>query len=275
MSDPVARQPWHGYRLHSERPMMRRKKLLGSLAFCTIATWLGTACGGDDDPNGLDTNILVSTVTSGDTIDPTGYTVTLDGSESQAIATNAMVTFSDLSAGDHNVKLSDVAVNCAVGGDNPRMLTVTAGSTVPTTFEAMCVAALFDRMAFTSYRDGNNEVYVMNADGTGSVNLTNNAAFDGAPTWSPDGTKIAFVTDRDGNHEVYVMNADGSNPANLTNNVVGDQSPAWSPDGTKIALDTNRDGDFEVYVMNADGSNPMNLTNNAATDVGPAWSPVR
>ena len=59
------------------------------------------------------------------------------------------------------------------------------------------------KIAFTTTRGGNFEVYVMNADGTGQANLSNNAAFDFAPAWSPDGTKIAFETFRDGNFEVY------------------------------------------------------------------------
>jgi Tol biopolymer transport system component len=54
------------------------------------------------------------------------------------------------------------------------------------------------------------EIYVMNANGSGLTRLTNNMAVDGAPAFSPDGSKIAFTSDRDGNYEIYVMNADGS-----------------------------------------------------------------
>src|SRR5215213_7476480 len=68
-------------------------------------------------------------------------------------------------------------------------------------------------IAFTSYRDGNAEIYSMNADGSNLRNLTNNQASDTEPEISPDGTKIAFVSTRDGgilNPEIYVMNSDGS-----------------------------------------------------------------
>ena len=85
------------------------------------------------------------------------------------------------------------------------------------------------KIAFTSTRDGNYEVYVMNADGSGQANLTNNAAVDYEPSWSPDGTQIAFISDRDGNGEVYVMNADGSGQANLTNNAANDWYPELVP----------------------------------------------
>ena len=80
-------------------------------------------------------------------------------------------------------------------------------------------------------------------------NLTNNAAVDQVPSWSPDGTKIAFSSERDGNHEIYVMNTNGSNPTNLTNNAAVDQMPSWSPDGTKIVFTSDRDGNYEIYVM--------------------------
>ncbi len=66
------------------------------------------------------------------------------------------------------------------------------------------------KIAFTSDRDGNYEIYVLNADGSEQTRITNNTASDSDPAWSPHGTKIAFTSDRDGNYEIYVMNADGS-----------------------------------------------------------------
>ena len=87
------------------------------------------------------------------------------------------------------------------------------------------------RILFDSYRDGNDEIYVMNADGSSQENLTNNPASDVSPAWSPDGAKIAFHSDRGGNYQIYVMNADGSGETNLTNNNSGfDGYPAWSPE---------------------------------------------
>jgi Tol biopolymer transport system component len=80
-----------------------------------------------------------------------------------------------------------------------------------------------EKIAFTSYRDGNPEIYVMNADGSEQTRLTNNDADDIAPSWSPDGEKIAFTSIRDVDDEsefnaIYVMNADdGSDVTRLTN----------------------------------------------------------
>src|SRR5687767_3392148 len=61
-------------------------------------------------------------------------------------------------------------------------------------------------IAFQSNRDGNNEIYVMNGDGSGLTNLTDNPADDFGPVWSPDGKKIIFSSNRDGNYDIYVMN---------------------------------------------------------------------
>ena len=129
------------------------------------------------------------------------------------------------------------------------------------------------RIAFGSGRDGNREIYVMNADSSGVTRLTDNDAIDSGPAWSPDGRRIAFSSTRDDNFEVYVMNADGSGITRLTNNDARDWHPAWSPDGRRIAFESNRDGNVEIYVMNADGSGVIRLTYNGAADFSPAWSP--
>jgi len=134
--------------------------------------------------------------------------------------------------------------------------------------------------------DSNVEVFVMNADGTGQTNLTDNPAWDGYPSWSPDGSKIVFQTDRDDTGliilgivpgdlgaEVYSVNADGSNPTRLSWSPEDDVYPTWSPDGSKIVFQAYRDGNWEIYTMNADGSGQMRLTNHPDADTFPTWSP--
>jgi TolB protein len=113
----------------------------------------------------------------------------------------------------------------------------------------------------------------MNADGTGQTRLTNDAAVDRSPAWSPDGSKVAFESRRDGNAEIYVMNADGSGQTNLTNSAGSDASPAWSPDGTTLAFESSRDGLAEIYLMDADGFGVTALTADAGNNITPAWSP--
>ena len=117
-------------------------------------------------------------------------------------------------------------------------------------------------IVFESARDGNREIYVMNADGTGVARLTNHPESDGSPNWSPDGRQIVFTSSRTGDSEIYVMNADGSDVTRLTDNPRSDWLPDWSPDGRRIVFQrpVPRDGDWEngwdfaIYVMNADGS---------------------
>jgi hypothetical protein len=129
------------------------------------------------------------------------------------------------------------------------------------------------KMAFCSSRDGNNEVYTIDADGSNEINITNNNYADIVPDWSPDGKKIAFVSNRDGNDEIYVMNPDGSDVKRLTNSKPADAKPRWSPGSDKILFSTERDGNWEIYVMDADGSNQRRLTTNEAWEGQGRWSP--
>ncbi len=128
-------------------------------------------------------------------------------------------------------------------------------------------------IAFTSRRDGNYDIYVMEADGSNPRRLTNHEADDWSPVWSPDGQHIAFTSNRDDNSDIYVMGADGSNLRRLTDHEAADGSPVWSPDGKHIAFTSNRDDNSDIYVMGADGSKPRRLTYHEAADGWPVWSP--
>jgi Tol biopolymer transport system component len=130
------------------------------------------------------------------------------------------------------------------------------------------------KIAFVSFRDGNQEIYAMNPNGTGQTNLTNNQADDRQPVWSVDGTKIAFQSDRTGTLNIFTMKADGTDVLRVTNDpspYAFNANPTWSPDGTKIAYQRQEFGFPDVYVANADGSGDItNLTN---TQTSPSQAP--
>ena len=130
-------------------------------------------------------------------------------------------------------------------------------------------------IVFESNRDGNYELYAMNADGGSEVRVTTDPSVEVDPAWSPKRDRLAFESDRVGRKasDIYVMNVDGRNLKRLTTEAANDRNPKWSRSGKRIAYETNRDGNYEIYVMNADGSHGTRLTVNTARDSEPAWSP--
>jgi Tol biopolymer transport system component len=161
---------------------------------------------------------------------------------------------------------------------------VSAQSNAATRARTSRIAFLRLRGSLATCRPGgscDNELYVMNADGSDLRRLTRNAALGPGPStdpvWSPDGRKLVFVkrVERGGapcrpvgrcDNELYVMNADGSDLRRLTRNVVTDGSPVWLPDSRRIGFvrsvrdRTSRSNRDEIYVMNADGSGQRRLT---------------
>jgi Tol biopolymer transport system component len=135
------------------------------------------------------------------------------------------------------------------------------------------------RIAFTSDRDGNPEIYSMNPDGTDQVRLTGNPGVDDHPKWSPDGRRIAYVCQRpSGEFFICIMNADGTDRVEVTPIVYystpfpwhAKWSLDWSADGTRIVF--SEDGDIQI--VNVNGGGRVNVTNSPDfEDLEPAWSP--
>jgi Tol biopolymer transport system component len=116
------------------------------------------------------------------------------------------------------------------------------------------------------------EIYVVHADGSGLVRLTDDPAADFDPSWSPDGRRIAYRHQDEQSGQIYVMNADGSQPRNLTRRRGLDYSPAWSPDGRRIAFGVAEAvGKTRIWVMRPDGSGRRRLSR--IYGEYPAWSP--
>lgn len=138
------------------------------------------------------------------------------------------------------------------------------------------------------------DLYLMDADGSNLVQLTDDAFSDGAPDWSADGKQLLFHSDRDGNMEIYVMDIDGTNLRRLTHDARRqDVLAVWQPvagsgvvivppedieppapsEPEHILFTSERSGNFEIYVMDVESGKVTNLTNHPADDVAPRWSP--
>ena len=123
------------------------------------------------------------------------------------------------------------------------------------------------KIAFTSNRDGEWAIYIMDGDGAGRFELTEGTD----PTWLPDGRTIGFVH-RD---DVWTIDSDGTNLARISKSRPdgGIASAAWSPIGRKIAYYGRRGPVWDIFVMDADGKNPKNLTRDPSYHGTPSWSP--
>ena len=286
-------------------------------AFCAASSLLAAlACGGSESTGPSTGSVQVTASTTGTDLDPDGYTVAVDGGAGQSLPVNGTVTFSQLSAGSHQVALSGVATNCTASAQNPTTVTVTAGATVPVALAVAC--APLGELALVSMRAGFSfQILVMNADGSSSAWLTSSYPCASIqPAWSPNGARIAFASGCFGyaNFDIWVVNGDGSGLVNLTNAPGENADPTWSPDGSRIAFtrgewtwvmnsdgsephaistdvsfepDWSRDGtkivyvgwdpsgvgNHDIFVMNADGSAQTQLTHNGGWDDFPSWSP--
>jgi Tol biopolymer transport system component len=119
----------------------------------------------------------------------------------------------------------------------------------------------------------NGDLYVVNADGTGTTRLTRHPAEEFDPAWSPAGKKIAFSRFVGRAYQVFLMNPDGSGATQLTRGDGAASDAAWSPGGRRIAFTRCR-GSCHVYVINADGTGERRLTNGEPPgEESPTWSP--
>ena len=130
------------------------------------------------------------------------------------------------------------------------------------------------QIAFMSNRDGNPDLYVVNADGTGEVRrLTNHPAIDVSPTWSPNGQQIAFTSDRTGAPQIYVVGADGTGLRRLTYESYCDR-PTWSPAPfNEIAYSSKTGPGHDIKVLDLATNEVRQLTYGLGSNESPSYSP--
>jgi Tol biopolymer transport system component len=218
----------------------------------------------------IDSPIAVRTVTSSDVQQAwTGQTDQGQNGRIDMLTVSLPPAFQDSTL--TGIEIRDTSLT-TTGEQNPglHVLAVTVSTEEPQG------ALPSGRVVFMSDRDDEDQdIYIVNTDGTGLARLTNNLRGDILPRLSPDGTKVAFQSYRNGNWDVCVVDVAGVPETNLRclteASAAFDGQPAWSPDGSQLAFTSNRgaNGWFRVYIMNADGSNVREVT----TGAGPAWSP--
>ena len=140
-------------------------------------------------------------------------------------------------------------------------------------FPVFAKAPTTPKIVFTSTREGNRDVYIMNPDGTEQANLTQHRADDQQAVWSPTGEQILFVSDRGGVRDLYSMDPDGSNVRRVFKFKIEDwrTKPTWSPDGTRFAYTRINWGKLTTALYIATlGEQEEELITKASS---PAWSP--
>jgi len=129
------------------------------------------------------------------------------------------------------------------------------------------------RIAFvtaTRRDSGSMYIHIINADGTGEVNITSRPSQYETPDWSPDGTKFTFAKYEGSSSEIFVMNADGSGETRLTNDTWIDRNPRWSGDGAQIVFESWRET-TQIWTMCIDGSRQTQRTYPPRDNRYPDW----
>ncbi len=131
------------------------------------------------------------------------------------------------------------------------------------------------RISFVSNRDGNDEIYIMDYDGTGPTRVTFNRTKDYMPAWSPDQRTIAFTSFRSGEARLYLRDIYEGRERLVSSKGIN-YAGAFSPDGKKLAFCSTmaEDGNTEIYSLDLDKNRIDRMTFNKATDTSPAWSPT-
>ena len=138
-----------------------------------------------------------------------------------------------------------------------------------------------DRIAFSVWNDGDADILIINRDGSGLINLTENFSANALdPSWSPDGKQIAFFAAEAGeDYEIFTIMVEGSFTAQLTDNKMNDWAPDWSPNGNEIAFLHSTDQDYaEVHVIDLDTGNISERTTafgypDLSAEPGLCWMP--
>lgn len=225
------------------------------------------ACASGDHPTGPTLrpgHLVIRAITSGESRD-VEYLAFIDSQPARLLPANSSLKFDSLAPGQHSLRVSGVAPNCAVDGTANQMLTIMNASTSVDTVRIVC-ASVAPRILYGSSRDGAYDLYVSDTNGSGPTQITTATAYHGQ--WSPDGSRLVYMSPRSGDHQIYVSDSDGLHETQLTSDPASHDYPQWSPDGSRIAYSVST----TTWVMNADGSDQHQIFTGGAIDAV-SWSP--
>jgi Tol biopolymer transport system component len=296
-----------------ERTLRVVLRQAGLALLVTGAALAGLSCGGDITTPPTTGSLVITTSTSGPEPDADGYAVKIDEGAETAIATSGTLRRDNIESGNHSVRLTGMAANCTVAGENPRSVSVPARETVTVTFDLTCSAATGSLEITTTTTGSSLDVdgYMLSLDGGASQpiaihatltlgslavgshsvvlsGIVRNCHLDGDNPRTvavvPGATTVTFSLRCLGSDaliafssggDIVVVHPDGTGRMKLTPNGSHAFGPIWSPEGRKILFyDTPAEiRDISLYVMNADGSGRLKLADGPIAQGGYRWSP--
>ncbi len=131
-------------------------------------------------------------------------------------------------------------------------------------------------LAFTVRQNGQNDLWAIPVGSRTPIRITNDAADERDPAWSPDALRLAYASNKDGNWEIYLYDLLANQTTRMTFNREFDANPAWSPDSNWLVYETYQGGTLDVYVLPVTDANASlePITLDASADFSPAWSPT-
>ena len=215
--------------------------------------------------------IQVTTATGGTSVDPDGYSLSIDGGPAQAIGSSATAAISDLPPGNHTVALAGIAANCTLEGDNPRSVVVTGDATAPVDLAITC-STILGALQITTTTGGSSpdpDGYSLSVDGGAPVAAGSSATVPiegllvGAHTVELSGIASNCHVAGDNPRSVDVVAA--GTPVTFTVDCLGSDA--------LIAFFSNARDLGAIFVVSPNGTGLRNLTPAGAFEYNPVWSP--
>lgn len=220
--------------------------------------------------------IELAVASTGDSLDPDGYTLRLDGAAPHTIPVNGTALVDSVAPGSHHLSLGGAAFNCSLA-DTALTASVQSGAKTQLQIAPTCVLFLSDVILFENEQFVVGEIMRMNPDGTRRTRIAPGTGPSFQAAASPNGLSIAYAAYGAG---IKLMNADGTAIRPLVQRSTFDGNPAWSPDGQWITFRSNTDGPYGAYgriwVVRSDGTGLRQLTPETPEytfDDDPNWSP--